>query len=501
MQPLIGSDPEKISSWKILGRLGSGGMGVVYYAVDFKKSSSNEVALKIIRPHILEDSSARSRLEREIASLYSISNPYVAGIVDSEIDDTSAWIATQRVNGPSLSQWVEENGPLEFQAWLSFAYGVFSAINSIHSAGIIHRDIKPSNILLEKQGEYLVPKLIDFGIAIDQEATSLTRTGMLVGTPAWLAPEQFSGDAISPAVDIFALGSTLLYAATGKNPWGIQDTTPIGVIIGTISTGTPNIDGVNKEQKKILTQILNRNPKNRITSSEALKVIEATASEQGIRILKLGEQTTQTDNSIAKSTTRSKKPNLRAVGMVAAVLVLTGIAATAITLTGKNSVQTSVPINEKQPEKIKVIEKSSTTPRPEAKVSQTTPRVQISDTSAYKYIKELYSEVGCSGAIISKSAGELNVVPSGSIKNFVSSCKTISGNQLIVFTNKDDIALKRQETTNLTTDGGKRVIGSYLLAENVLFRLITPQSDPSWIGFVEDTLKSKYGAEYLRGSL
>ena len=488
-------------------------MGVVYYAVDFKKSLSNEVALKIIRPHILEDSSARSRLEREISSLYSIDNPYVARIVDSQIDETSAWIATQRVNGPSLSQWVEDNGPLEFQVWLSFAYGVFSAINSIHSAGIIHRDIKPSNILLEQQGEYLVPKLIDFGIAIDQEATSLTRTGMLVGTPAWLAPEQFSGDDISPAVDIFAIGSTLLYAATGRNPWGIQDTTPIGVIIGTISSGTPNIDGINKEQKKILTLLLNRNPKNRITSNEAMKLIESIANEQGIRILKLGDETTQIDSFIAKSPTSRKKLNGKSIGVLVTSLVLIGVATIAITQTGKTPQKPIVKAVEKQPGKDKTVTKTGSTsslaPKaeasnlssPTAKATQKASQIQISSTSAYPYIKALYAEVGCVGAIISKSAGEMTAVPGGSPSNFVSSCKTPSGNLLVAYTDKQDIELKKQEVANLVTDQKRHTPGSYLATDKVLFRVITPTTDPSWSGFVEDTIKMKYGTKYLGGTL
>ena len=177
-------------------------MGVVYYGVDFRKSSSNEVALKIIREHILEEPSARARLEREIDSLHAIDSPYVAKIVDSEIDSSPAWIATQRINGPSLSKWIEDNGPVNYQQWLNLAYGILHAINAIHGAGIIHRDIKPSNILLEQQGEILVPKLIDFGIAVDQGSTSITRTGVLVGTPAWLAPEQFLGDAKKAGLEL-----------------------------------------------------------------------------------------------------------------------------------------------------------------------------------------------------------------------------------------------------------------------------------------------------------
>jgi serine/threonine protein kinase len=300
MQPLLKNDPQIVGQWRLLGRLGSGGMGVVYYGVDFKKSSSNEVALKIIREHILEEPSARARLEREIDSLHAIDSPYVAKIVDSEIDSSPAWIATQRINGPSLSKWIEENGPVNYQQWLNLAYGMLHAIHAIHHAGIIHRDVKPSNILLEQQGEILVPKLIDFGIAVDQDSTSITRTGVLVGTPAWLAPEQFSGDIITQSVDMFAIGATLLFAATGRNPWGIQDTTPIGVVIGTITSGTPNLDGINREQRQLLGSLLQKKQAKRLDSSAAIKLVEQLAAESGQALLQLGKSTSILDNLVPK---------------------------------------------------------------------------------------------------------------------------------------------------------------------------------------------------------
>ena len=301
MQPLLKHDPQVVGSWKLLGRLGSGGMGVVYYGVDFKKSSSNEVALKIIREHILEEPSARARLEREIDSLHAIDSPYVAKIVDSEIDSSPAWIATQRINGPSLSKWIEDNGPVNYQQWLNLAYGMLHAINAIHLAGIIHRDIKPSNILLEQQGEILVPKLIDFGIAVDQGSTSITRTGVLVGTPAWLAPEQFLGDALTQSVDMFAIGATLLFAATGRNPWGVQDTTPLGVVIGTITSSSPNLDGISKEQKQLLGSLLQKKQDKRLDSRAAIELVEQLAAESGLALLQLGKSTNTSDNLVSTS--------------------------------------------------------------------------------------------------------------------------------------------------------------------------------------------------------
>lgn len=330
MQPLLKNDPKIVGRWKLLGRLGSGGMGVVYYGVDFeKKSSGNEVALKIIRDHILEDSSARSRLEREIDSLHAINSSYVAKIVEANIDGSPAWIATRRVNGPSLSKWVEDFGTMNMQQWLNLAHGLLSAINAIHGVGIIHRDIKPANILLEEQGEFLVPKMIDFGIAVDQESTSLTKTGMLVGTPAWLAPEQFLGEELTPSVDLFTVGSALLFAATGNNPWGLQDTSPIGSIIGAITSTTPNLESLNKDQKRLLSNILQKKPEKRISVSDALNLVNDIANENGISLLKLDRfdsQNSSTRNIKTRSTSQTKFSNSRnlliaGLGVIALVVV------------------------------------------------------------------------------------------------------------------------------------------------------------------------------------
>ena len=149
MQELLPSDPSQVGRWKIMGRLGAGGMGVVYYGFDASKDIDNEVALKVIRPHILEQQSTRARLEREINSLHSITSPYVARIVDADISGSPAWIATQRVNGPSLSQMVSSTGPLDDKNWFALAYGLFAALSEMSKKGIIHRDIKPDNFLLD----------------------------------------------------------------------------------------------------------------------------------------------------------------------------------------------------------------------------------------------------------------------------------------------------------------------------------------------------------------
>jgi serine/threonine protein kinase len=200
-------------------------MGVVYMGTNGTRAA----AIKVVREFLLEDPASRTRLTREVETLLRVKSDFVAEIVGSDIDGNPAWIATNYVDGPSLKILIEKEGPLSEEKWIEFARGFLSALSSVHAVGVVHRDIKPSNILLAKTG----PKLIDFGISFVNDATSLTGTGMVAGTPAWLAPEQFLGREITTAVDNFAAGSTLMFAATGKTPWGADDSS-VGAVMHTI---------------------------------------------------------------------------------------------------------------------------------------------------------------------------------------------------------------------------------------------------------------------------
>ncbi|MCX6127619.1 MAG: protein kinase [Proteobacteria bacterium] len=195
MERLRSGDPEQIGPWQIVNRLGSGGMGIVYMGTN----GTHAAAIKVVREFLLEDPASRTRLEREVDTLLRVKSEFVAEIVGSDINGNPAWIATNYVDGPSLKLLIEKEGPLPEDQWIDFARGFLSALVSVHSVGVVHRDIKPSNILITKSG----PKLIDFGISFVNDATSLTGTGMVAGTPAWLAPEQFLGKEITTSVDNF----------------------------------------------------------------------------------------------------------------------------------------------------------------------------------------------------------------------------------------------------------------------------------------------------------
>jgi len=277
MERLRSSDPEQIGPWQIVNRLGSGGMGIVYMGTNGTRSA----AIKVVREFLLEDPASRTRLTREVDTLLRVKSDYVAEIVGSDIDANPAWIATNYVDGPSLKLLVEKEGPLSEEKWIDFARGFLSALTSVHAVGVVHRDIKPSNILLAKNG----PKLIDFGISFVNDATSLTGTGMVAGTPAWLAPEQFLGREITTAVDNFAAGSTLMFAATGKTPWGAEDSS-VGAVMHTILVEEPDVSSLSEFQIEIITPLLIKDAQSRKTASQMLKKLNDGPKSLGLRTKK-----------------------------------------------------------------------------------------------------------------------------------------------------------------------------------------------------------------------
>ena len=269
MERLRPGDPEQIGPWQIVNRLGSGGMGIVYMGTNGTRAA----AIKIVRDFLLEDPTARTRLGREVATLKKVKSGYVAEIVGDDVEASPAWIATNYVDGPSLTTLIEKEGPLSEFQWFELATGLMSGLSGIHSAGVIHRDIKPSNILMSATG----PRIIDFGISFSSDATALTRTGMVAGTPTWFSPEQFQGTKITSAVDNFAAGSSLYFAATGSSPWGKEDTS-VANVMNQILTKEPDLSLLTPNQRTIISQLLDKNPKNRITANDCVGLIEGIKS-------------------------------------------------------------------------------------------------------------------------------------------------------------------------------------------------------------------------------
>ncbi|MFJ9827175.1 serine/threonine-protein kinase [Streptomyces sp. NPDC101160] len=216
MEPLAAGDPRTVGPYRLLGRLGSGGMGRVFLG---RSEGGRTVAVKVVHEEHAQDPQFRARFRREIEAVRRVGEHYTAPVLDADPDAERPWVVTGFVPGPSLEQVVREHGPLPADSVLALALGLLRALQGIHGAGILHRDLKPSNVMLTVEG----PRVIDFGIARALEPSVeslLTSTGMVVGSPGFMAPEQVRGESLGPAADVFALGCVLMYAATGRLPFG-----------------------------------------------------------------------------------------------------------------------------------------------------------------------------------------------------------------------------------------------------------------------------------------
>lgn len=273
MERLKKSDPDFIGPWKLINRLGSGGMSVVYQA---SKNGRTSVALKVIRSQYLDNQVDRSRIEREISTLTQIKSNFVCQIIDSDITEDFAWIATEYINGPDLKTKVNLDGPYTENDWYLLSKGLLEGLKAIHEYGVVHRDIKPTNILISADG----PKIIDFGIAQSSEATSLTSTGLIAGSPAWLSPEQINGDKVTYSSDIFSAGAVLNFAVSGISPWGDNTKITKDVIYNRILQKQPDLSSLSVLQKSLVQQMMEKTPKSRPSADQALIYLKDKWSQE-----------------------------------------------------------------------------------------------------------------------------------------------------------------------------------------------------------------------------
>ncbi|MGW7096068.1 bifunctional serine/threonine-protein kinase/ABC transporter substrate-binding protein [Streptomyces sp. NPDC054874] len=213
MEPLRSTDPARIAGYRVLGRLGAGGMGVVLLS---RSPGGALVAIKLIRAEYADDAAFRARFRREVAIARQVRNRWAVPVVDADTEAPAPWLATEFVPGPALSEAVGGGGPLPERGVRALGSMLAEALDAVHAAGLVHRDVKPGNVLLGLDG----PRLIDFGIARALDDTVLTATDVIVGSPGFLSPEQAQGRRIGPASDVFSLGCVLVYAATGGRPFG-----------------------------------------------------------------------------------------------------------------------------------------------------------------------------------------------------------------------------------------------------------------------------------------
>ncbi|MEU4354468.1 serine/threonine-protein kinase [Streptomyces virginiae] len=213
MHPLEAGEPRTIGTYRLLGRLGAGGMGRVYLG---RSAGGRTVAVKIVHPHFASDEEFRARFRREVEAARRVGGEWTAPVLDADPEAAVPWVATGYVAGPSLDRALAAHGPLPEASVRAIGAGLARALVAVHGLGLVHRDVKPSNVMLTLDG----PRLIDFGIARATDGTaSLTSTGVSIGSPGYMSPEQILGKGITGAADVFSLGAVLAFAATGRPPF------------------------------------------------------------------------------------------------------------------------------------------------------------------------------------------------------------------------------------------------------------------------------------------
>jgi hypothetical protein len=251
--PLMPGDPAQVGKYKLTGRLGSGGMGSVFLGTS---PGRRKVAVKVLHSDLASDRQFRNRFGREVAAARQVSGFYTAAVVDADPAASPPWLVTAYVPGPSLAASVAEHGrlcPLEVH---DLGAALAEGLEAIHECGLVHRDLKPSNIILADDG----PRIIDFGLARDGSATSLTSTGTLLGTFPFMSPEQINGQPVGPRSDVFALGSVLTYAATGHSPFIASHP---ATILHRIQYEAPNLDGLGGPLRDLISWCLQKKPADR----------------------------------------------------------------------------------------------------------------------------------------------------------------------------------------------------------------------------------------------
>lgn len=253
MEPLSPRDPRTVGEFELRARLGSGGMGRVYLGYS---PAGRAVAIKVVRDDLADDPQFKRRFAREVEAAKAVSGVYTAPVVAAGLDDDPPWFAAAFVRGPSLASVVGKHGPLSEQAVWRLAAGLTEALRAVHACGLVHRDIKPANVLLSADG----PHLIDFGISRALDETSLTATGIVVGTPGYMSPEQAESNEAGQPSDVFSLGALLAFAATGKPPFGGGSAASV---LYRVVKGQADLDGIGERLRGFISSCLATEPAKR----------------------------------------------------------------------------------------------------------------------------------------------------------------------------------------------------------------------------------------------
>jgi serine/threonine protein kinase len=262
MEALKPSDPNKVGKYRLIARLGGGGMGRVFLGTS---PGGRQVAVKIIHAELADDKQFRERFSREIEAVRQVGGFHTAPVVDADPDADPPWMVTAYIQGPSLQNAITEHEPLSLDQVCTLGAELAEGLAAIHACGIVHRDLKPSNVILAEDG----PRIIDFGIARTGQASRITMTGWVVGTYAYMSPEQLRGEVVGPASDVFSLGCTLAFAATAHAPFGDDS---IASVVHRITSEPPDLTGLTDERgfRQLISECLAKSMDDRPTLADIL---------------------------------------------------------------------------------------------------------------------------------------------------------------------------------------------------------------------------------------
>ncbi|MQY15752.1 Serine/threonine-protein kinase PknD [Streptomyces sp. RB5] len=354
MERLEPGDPRSIGAYRLIGRLGAGGMGRVFLA---RSDRGRTVAVKLIHERLAQEPLFRTRFRQEVTAARRVGGEWTAPVLDADTEAEVPWVATGYIAGPSLEDIVARDyGRLPEASVRVLAAGLGRALEAVHAAGIVHRDLKPSNVLLTLDG----PRVIDFGIARALHASgeeSVTHAGTAVGSPAFMAPEQVRGERLTPAGDVFSLGSVLVYAASGRMPFGSPEGGVMGLMFR-ITHEEPDLTGVPEGLWPLVGRCLAKDPAARPTPEEVVRLAHAPRVGSGgepwlpggvlarlgrhaVRLLEVEEEEDGDARAVVRQEGHraARRPRrLRGVLMTAAVALVTTLAGlTALLLAGSDS--------------------------------------------------------------------------------------------------------------------------------------------------------------------
>ncbi|WP_210578009.1 serine/threonine-protein kinase [Streptomyces sp. GESEQ-4] len=331
--------PEYAGHYRLESCLGSGGMGVVHLA---RSTSGMKLAVKVVHAEFARDPEFRGRFRQEVAAARRVSGAFTASVVDADPEAERPWMATLFIPGPTLSDHVKRNGPLPSAQLRRLMAGLAEALRDIHRVGVVHRDLKPSNVLLAEDG----PKVIDFGISRPKDSELRTETGKLIGTPPFMAPEQFRRPReVGPAADIFALGSVMVHAATGRGPF---DSDSPYVVAYQVVHDEPDLTSVPEDLAPLVLRCLAKEPEDRPTPDELMRELRSVAASYDTQAFIPAQRTADAPRPEPRTEEPERPPKRRfgkraALGAGAAGLALIGALASVPLFDGASGTPSAAP--------------------------------------------------------------------------------------------------------------------------------------------------------------